>query len=38
MGDFAAALNLWKEAGDKRAAEKCRARWEKSGQRSLLNR
>ncbi len=38
MGDFAAALNLWKEAGDKRAAEKCRSRWEKSRQGRLFHR
>lgn len=38
MGDFAVALNLWEEAGDKRAAEKCRVRWEKSRQGSLFNR
>jgi tetratricopeptide (TPR) repeat protein len=37
MGDFAAALNLWNEAGDKRAAEKCRARWERSRQGRLFN-
>jgi tetratricopeptide (TPR) repeat protein len=37
MGDFAAALNLWKEAGDKRAAEKCRSLWERSRQRRLFN-
>jgi len=38
MENFAAALNLWKEAGDKKAAEKCRARWQRSRQRSLFNR
>ncbi|MGB7295205.1 MAG: UvrD-helicase domain-containing protein [Candidatus Aminicenantales bacterium] len=37
MGDFAAALNLWKEAGDKKASEKCRARWERSRQGGLFD-
>jgi tetratricopeptide (TPR) repeat protein len=35
MGDFAGAMNLWNEAGDKRAAEKCRVRWERSRQGRL---
>jgi len=36
LEDFAAAIDLWKEAGDKRAAEKCRARWDRSQQRRLF--
>jgi len=38
MGNFATALNLWKQAGEKRATQKCRARWEKSRQRNLFDR
>ena len=38
MGDFAGALKLWEEAGDKRSAAKCRARWDRSRQGDLFKK